>query len=215
MPESIGVAISMIGRTLTELMKERKLTSAELARLTGVVQPVIYRMASGETDNPKIGTLIPIANYFGISINQLIGFKEPPGNLASCESELKNKKIPLLKWGEVPDWPVVSRDHQYISVDRDMVDSCFALEINGPTMNHSFPDGCIAVFDANLTARNGDFVLVFSKEHKKVALKQFLTDGGDVYLKPLNKELNTVFIDKISTINIRGVLTETRITFRE
>ncbi len=46
---------------------------AELAERTGIGQPVVHRIASGETHNPKLGTLRPLARYFGISIDTLIG----------------------------------------------------------------------------------------------------------------------------------------------
>lgn len=60
---------------LKELLQKNKISESELARKTGVCQPVIHRMASGETDNPKIKTLLPIARYFDISIDELIGDK--------------------------------------------------------------------------------------------------------------------------------------------
>jgi len=203
-----------VGKILSGLMKEQKLTSAELARLTGIVQPVIYRMAAGETDNPKIGTLIPIANYFGISINQLIGLNEPSQNVFSSIGE-KNNKIPLLKWNEISEFPAIGEEHEYVSIDEKRSGSCFAVKIDGPTMNPAFPDNCIAVFDSSLTAKHGDYILVSFKEQSKITLKQFLVDGEDLYLKPLNQDLKTVFINELSTIIIKGILIETRIKFRE
>ena len=62
-----------ISKTLKKLIADHKLNTMELARRTGIGQPVIYRLISGETDNPKIATLCALADYFGISVNQLIG----------------------------------------------------------------------------------------------------------------------------------------------
>lgn len=58
---------------LSQLMSEKGLNSAQLARKTGIGQPVIYRIMTGVTDNPQILTLKPLADFFGISIDQLIG----------------------------------------------------------------------------------------------------------------------------------------------
>lgn len=58
---------------LTHLMLEKGVNSAELARRSGVPQPVIYRLMTGATENPQVLTLKPIANYFGVSIEQLLG----------------------------------------------------------------------------------------------------------------------------------------------
>ena len=62
-----------LSAVLTHLMSKNGLTSSELARKTGVAQPVIYRLMSGETENPQILTLKPIADYFKLSIEQLLG----------------------------------------------------------------------------------------------------------------------------------------------
>ncbi len=59
---------------LSKLMSERGIKSAELARKTGIGQPVIYRLMTGTTDNPQIQTLKPIADFFGVTIDQLLGY---------------------------------------------------------------------------------------------------------------------------------------------
>lgn len=60
---------------LSQLMTEKGIKSSELARKTGVGQPVIYRIMTGVTDNPQIHTLMPIADFFKVSIDQLLGIK--------------------------------------------------------------------------------------------------------------------------------------------
>lgn len=59
---------------LSHLMTENRISSAELARKTGIGQPVIYRIMTGTTDNPQVLSLKPIAAFFGISIDQLLGY---------------------------------------------------------------------------------------------------------------------------------------------
>jgi len=58
--------------TLTYLMNKKGIKSAELARKTGVGQPVVHRLMTGVTENPQILTLKPIADFFQISIDQLL-----------------------------------------------------------------------------------------------------------------------------------------------
>lgn len=62
-----------LSEILSHLMSEAGIKSAELARKTGIGQPVIYRLMTGTTENPQILTLKPIADYFGKSMDQLIG----------------------------------------------------------------------------------------------------------------------------------------------
>jgi transcriptional regulator with XRE-family HTH domain len=74
-----------LANTLSQLIKQRGLSTAELARQTGVAQPVIYRLMVGTTENPQIMSLKPIADYFSISVDQLMGYK------ALTENEPLNK----------------------------------------------------------------------------------------------------------------------------
>jgi transcriptional regulator with XRE-family HTH domain len=62
-----------LSSVLASLMSQHRLTSSELARQTGIAQPVIYRLVTGTTENPQIMTLKPIADYFKISIDQVLG----------------------------------------------------------------------------------------------------------------------------------------------
>ena len=64
---------STLSEVLTHLVSKKGLTSSELARQTGIAQPVIHRLMTGATENPQILTLKPIADYFQISIDQLLG----------------------------------------------------------------------------------------------------------------------------------------------
>ena len=66
--------MSTFAEILSSLMQAQKLSSSELARRTGVAQPIIYRLMNGNTCNPQILTVKPIADYFAITIDQLLGF---------------------------------------------------------------------------------------------------------------------------------------------
>ena len=63
---------------LCQLIREQQITVSELARRTQIGQPVIHRLISGVTLDPKVSTLSALANYFNISINQLIGDEPLP-----------------------------------------------------------------------------------------------------------------------------------------
>lgn len=65
--------MQQLSSTLKQLMAEKGIKSAELARKIGIGQPVIHRLMSGVTDNPQVHTLQPIAQYFGVTIDQLLG----------------------------------------------------------------------------------------------------------------------------------------------
>ena len=97
---------------LKGLMAELGINESELARRTGIGQPVVHRICSGETDNPKVATLSPIATFFAISISQLIG-DEPlstdriPGTFNPDAQGWR--QIPLLDWEQILVWPNLNK----------------------------------------------------------------------------------------------------------
>lgn len=58
---------------LSFLMTGAEIKSAELARKTGIAQPVISRLMTGVTNNPQVLTIKPIAEFFGVTLEQLLG----------------------------------------------------------------------------------------------------------------------------------------------
>ena len=62
--------------TLRALMNRYQINELQLARKTGVRQPVINRLLSGKTPNPQIATLIPLADHFKVSIECLTGLDD-------------------------------------------------------------------------------------------------------------------------------------------
>lgn len=66
--------MNTLSAVLSHLMSQAGIKSAELARKTGIGQPVIYRLMTGATDNPQLLTLKPIADHFGITLDQLAGY---------------------------------------------------------------------------------------------------------------------------------------------
>ena len=53
-------------------MEERKLSSAELSRLSGLSVPTIKRFLSGRTSNPSIPTLHKLMKALGLSMEEML-----------------------------------------------------------------------------------------------------------------------------------------------
>ncbi|OFP57613.1 transcriptional regulator [Pseudomonas aeruginosa] len=64
---------STIQHTLAALLAEHGITPTELSRRTGVGQSTISRILSGKIATPKDEQVHPIAEYFGLSTDQLRG----------------------------------------------------------------------------------------------------------------------------------------------
>lgn len=204
---------------LKMLMKEQNLNESELARRTGIGQPVIHRIASGETDNPKVATLSPIANYFAVSISQLIG-DEPlskdriPGTYnpnVHCWS-----KVPLLTWELAVTWPDIPKQIPLttrISTDAEVSELAYALVMKDTTMAPRFPEGTILIIDPQQPAEDKDFVVVHLGGQRQAIFKQLLIDGDQYYLKPLNTDFNTILLD--AKPKFLGVMIQARMDYKK
>jgi transcriptional regulator with XRE-family HTH domain len=62
-----------VAEILSRLMQQQDVSEYALARVTGVPQPTIHRILTGESSDPRTGSLRPIATYFGVSVAQLRG----------------------------------------------------------------------------------------------------------------------------------------------
>lgn len=203
---------------LKALMAELHITESELARRTGIGQPVVHRIASGETDNPKVGTLSPIANFFALSISQLIGDEPLPQNRLPGTYNPGTQgwtQIPLLEWEQALEWPNlagVNKPTRSISADLNLSSKAFALKVKDTTMEPRFPEGTIILIDPEMQPTNRDFAVVYVDGHKIPTFKQILIDGNSTYLKPLNPDFKSIHLDK--NYKFLGVVVQARMDFK-
>ena len=198
--------------TLKTLMAEDKLNTTDLSRATGILQPVMHRMVVGDTDNPRVQTLLPIAKHFNITVEQLMGEAPLPSNRISPATSTfiqTWKHVPLLE-----SWHDISKhinkadisDYDTIETNVDLGDRAYALKVKDSTMVPRFMENSILIIDPSLTPENGDFVIAQTVENNEPTFKQVFFDSGDIYLKPLNTEFKTIVLDKDTTLTFLGVV---------
>lgn len=201
-----------LAHNISALLKQHQLSEAELARKINLGQTVIHRIASGETTNPTIDSLMAIANFFSITINQLIGSHPKIGKI---QQQPTIKSIPLLSPEQVMDWPnnkqhikVRSIFHNYNKADKNY----FAYTLNDSTMTPSFPPLSQLIINPNARYKNQDYVLVHIYQGNQIIFRQLFVDGNCIYLKPTNPDFH------IRTLNqkhdkILGVMIQARLNF--
>jgi transcriptional regulator with XRE-family HTH domain len=63
----------VIAKVLSILIDNAQITEAHLARMVGMPRATINKIRSGKILNPKSSTLNLIAQYFNVTVDQLIG----------------------------------------------------------------------------------------------------------------------------------------------
>lgn len=89
-----------MGDRLKFEMKKKGITSAELARRSGVLTSFIYDIVSGKSGNPSTIKLARIADSLGVSLTYLVRGEEDRYETTAADSDIKNfVNIPYIPSG--------------------------------------------------------------------------------------------------------------------
>lgn len=214
-----GREASTLADNLKYLILRRHINESELARLTSVSQPVIHRLANGNTKNPNIDTLRPLARFFNISIDQLIGEKALPlfGD-SKNERRLSPKwtEVPIISWEMALNWQNTTNElhkKKFLRLDGNFSDDTYILVIEDSTMEPVFSKGAYIIIEPSLSPIDRDYVVVLLKEQKKPIFRQIFFSGSEVFLKSPNPDFNT--IQPIKNYKILGVAVQSQINLRK
>jgi SOS-response transcriptional repressor LexA len=205
---------------LGKLMTEVGINEAELARKTSIPQPTLHRILSGATKSPRGNSLAPLANFFSVTINQLLGVDELPEDRVAGTHNSRIygwTPVPHISWEHAANWKTFQHElrsqnwRDWISTDLPVSDAAFAVTVAGDAMAPTFIEGTSLVLELGREARNRDYVVVSIKGHDKAVFKQLLIDGNDKYLKSVGSEFRTIQMDK--NYEVVGVLVQSRMDF--
>lgn len=188
--------IHKLAHNLNELITLHRITEQELARAVDLPYNSIRRICTQETKDPRASTLQLIANYFRITIDNLLNGDISPNVL----NHVVTRYIPIIGWDKVTSISTVTSFHEIttkwlpLAIDEKLKlsDHAFALE-SRPSIHEKYPPGTSFVIDPELRAIDGDMVLVQLNENDEVTLKIYCND-------PPEKKLRSV-INKSETIN--------------
>lgn len=98
-----------------------------------------------------------------------------------------------------------------ITADQAYPRSCFAVTLENTSMEPTFNQGSILIFDPSKKPRGGDYIIFSVETTKQVFFRQYYSDGDDIYLKSVDTMYKNFKNEKIT---IHGVLIESRNQFK-
>ena len=206
--DSIGINLN---RNLSKLMEDNHISLSVLHRNTGIAIPTIKRLQSDPTTNPTITTLLPISNFFGVTITQLIGNEPLPSGITGyIEDKTHWLKVPLIEWNQTVNWhkqEKKSQSHLFVLVDIDVGQNPFALKVEEDDW-FSISKGSVLIINTEIIPEHRDFAIVHKIGQNNATLKQVLIDEGKIYLKPMNSYFPPTLFD--DTHHFLGVLIQIR-----
>ncbi|HLB42982.1 MAG TPA: S24 family peptidase [Gammaproteobacteria bacterium] len=191
-----GVKLN-IAINLRKLLVLANLSEGELSRRTKIKQPIIHRLLSGENKNPKLMTLKPIADYFKLSISQLIGEHEISTLWRGFTSQDHHGwvEVPLINWEEQIRASNKQKPSQFIVTECNVGKEAFAFYISDQSMEPVIPEKSIVIIEPELIPLNGNYIAI-KQEKGEIMIRNFLLASGIKYISPLNHKYGT--IEKLS-----------------
>lgn len=208
---------------LKALMAAAKVSASELSRKTGVAQPIIHRLCTGQNINPKLATIRPLCDYFMVTMSQLIGEEKLPTEevlYKSSHSSRRWRHVPIISWAQslaisLKNKTLEKNDSVLYSItDAIISEGGFVLQITDTHYEPIFHYGTLLYVDPERTPRDRDLVIVQQKEQGTITCKRVLINGMDCYLKSLNQDLVEINACRLnSNDHIIGVVVQSKLDY--
>src|SRR3989338_5880206 len=92
---------------IKKLMQKHNLTIEMLAQELNLSVSTINRLLLGTKSDPKLSTLKPLAKFFGVSIDELIGERpinlKPGDDKDSFDPKRALVQVPIIHWEQVKE----------------------------------------------------------------------------------------------------------------
>ena len=172
-----------VGILLDRLMTKVGVDETKLSKATKIAKANISRLKNDPKANPTLATLRPLADFFGLTVSQLLG--ESP--LSSDAMPQVASRIPIIGWNAIQDYRTSKsiKIHEWLSTEHKVSDHAFAIQINDKTMVPLFPADALLIIDKVSHYQDGMYVLVKQEDICAPFIKQYLIDGNTHLLKSL------------------------------
>ena len=201
----------MFGTRLRQLRKEKQITQTDLASRLGVTQQAVGKWETGRS-SPDQTTLLQLADYFGISLDSLLG--REGGFVGEVQPY-----VPLAE-SMVPVMGSVRAGFGALAFEEDLgnepatvkdPESYFYLVVKGDSMEPRIHEGDLALVRRQPVLDDGDLGVVIYGEGEGT-LKRFLRKGNAVILQPFNPSYEPIVLagDDLAHLYIAGKVVETK-----
>lgn len=215
-----------LGDRLYSVMQQRGWSEGELSRRSGIKQPTIHRIITGESKDPRQGNVERLAFALGIDAAWLRsgkgGSERQSSNVAFVQNKDDVYRYPVVSWVAAGAWSEAialyepGGEYLYETSDYCSKGQAFWLEVKGDSMTSpagiSIPQGMMILVDPEADAINGSLVVARISNGQEATFKKLVIDGGTNYLKALNPAYPVIVCDE--GCEIVGVVVEAKLKLR-
>lgn len=170
------------------------MSEAKFARAVNLPKATINRLLSGRTPDPRAGTLLPIAQYFGISLEQLLGVE--PLSFLSPLKTIDNAvesilKLPFIEIEKIIQWHHLDYhpDHFHSIVSnfqKAITPDCYITQVKTASMQPKFYKNDFIVVNPRIQPKDQDYVIYYIQSDDKIILRKMIIDDNQSILTPLD-----------------------------
>lgn len=173
----------------------------EIASLCGVANSAVTQWISGESKSLRPENLYALAKATGfraewLAIGEGAEVEQSDSNIGSTEQLAQSFRYPVISWVSAGSWAEAVQPYPdgfsdtYEFSEYDSKGPAFWLEVKGDSMTsaagQSITEGTLILVDTEAEAAPGKLVIAKLPESNEATFKKLVSDGGKLYLKPLN-----------------------------
>ncbi|MCD6047105.1 MAG: repressor protein [Gammaproteobacteria bacterium] len=202
---------------LKKLLFQKDMKPVDLARALDIPPPTIHRLVTGKSTRPYQSSLEPIAHYFGVTTDQLLGteplFPEDQTDKAKAPSAPQGfQTVPLISWESLGNNSPLIENQLAVG---NVSERSFALTMPDHSMEPLFEKGCTLIFDPAVKPIDRSYVLVKIASSGISVFRQLLIDVDNKFIKSLNPDISASSMRLLSPEDeIIACLVETRSNFQ-
>lgn len=179
---------SNLADNLKKLMEKANISEHELSRKTKVAQPIINRILNGENLNPKLLTLKPLADYFIITVSQLIGEQDIQNTWEGYTNSNHDgwSEVPIKNWKKAA---IVNPSVRKSILNESVVtNTAFGIYILNDEMEPLVPKNSVVIVEPSIKPMPGDLIALKSKSNNTIIRNYFNIKNQHFIISSRNKE---------------------------
>lgn len=187
------------------LMTQHEVTVDQLAEQLGISVSTINRLLIGSKIDPRLSTLRPLAQFFNVSIDELLGDRplnaRPGDNNSLHNSKRTLVQVPALHWEQVKNAAKVvptldfHKWNRWVVAPDTVSPLSYALQIQHSSLPPPFYWGTEIIVDPEYPAQDGDYIVAMQEHNAFVC--QLLLHGTHCMYRVLNRQDHIIEGSKI------------------
>jgi len=215
-----------ISSRIRALRVAKGIRRADAAAKAGLSYDYLAKIENGQR-NPNIEVLGRVLGALGTDIEEFFGGLSefaPPRHGAPFPIEEwglvklgEARTVPVVGWTQAGAWTPALGDAMHGAGEAVWSDSvpegCFALKVEGDSMEPEFSAGDVIIIDPRLTPKAGNYVVAQIEGEDEAVFKQYRLKDKRVVLHALNPKYSDAAIDDKYNIMMVGVVVESKRIF--